>query len=68
MKVPGSLPQLLALPSEPNVDGSPAPQCFIRQIDLIRHNLDALFPGMVVLEVMPFRITRAQCRGRTRRR
>jgi polyphosphate kinase len=59
VKVPGSLPQLLALPSEPNADGSPSPQCFIRQIDLIRHNLDALFPGMVVLEVLPFRITRS---------
>lgn len=59
VKVPGSLPQLLPLPSEPKGDGSPAPQCFIRLLDLIRHNLDSLFPGMVVLEVMPFRITRS---------
>ena len=26
--------------------------------DVIRHNLENLFPGMVVVEVMPFRITR----------
>ncbi len=27
-------------------------------LDLIRHNLDQLFPGMRVLDVMPFRVTR----------
>jgi len=31
---------------------------FVSLIDLIRHNLDDLFPDMVLLDVMPFRITR----------
>ncbi|MCL2701701.1 MAG: polyphosphate kinase 1 [Phycisphaerae bacterium] len=31
---------------------------FISLIDLIQHNLDDLFPDMVLLDVMPFRITR----------
>jgi polyphosphate kinase len=32
--------------------------CFVRLLDVIRHNLDDLFPGMTVVEVMPFRVTR----------
>ena len=55
---PRALPQLVPLPE--NGNGGPGPQhCFLRLLDLIRHNLDALFPGMAVLEVMPFRITRS---------
>jgi polyphosphate kinase len=30
----------------------------LKRLDLVRNNLDALFPGMTVLEVMPFRVTR----------
>ena len=33
-------------------------QSFVRLLDLIRWNLADLFPGMNVLEVMPFRVTR----------
>jgi len=32
---------------------------FIALHELITHNLDDLFPGMKILEVMPFRVTRA---------
>jgi len=31
---------------------------FARVLDVIAGNLDALFPGMQLLEVMPFRVTR----------
>jgi polyphosphate kinase len=58
VKVPEMFPQWLPLPEEPP-GGLPAGQaCFVKLQDVIRHNLDDLFPGMVVVEVMPFRITR----------
>ncbi len=60
VKVPDVFPQWLALPSDATGDHKPGPlQCFVRLLDVVRHNLAALFPGMVVLEVMPFRITRS---------
>jgi polyphosphate kinase len=55
--VPDVFPQWVALPDEAAGEGPPG-QCFIRLLDLIRGNLDDLFPGMVVAEVMPFRVTR----------
>jgi polyphosphate kinase len=59
VKVPDVFPQWLALPEPANVDGKTGQrQCFIRLTDIISHNLDDLFPGMTILEVMPFRITR----------
>jgi polyphosphate kinase len=57
VKVPDVFPQWVALPDEAAGEGPPG-QCFIRLLDLIRENLDDLFPGMVVAEVMPFRVTR----------
>jgi polyphosphate kinase len=51
VKVPDVFPQWLPLPG--------AGQSFVRLLDVIRHNLDDLFPGMVVVEVMPFRVTRS---------
>src|SRR5262249_14536640 len=59
VKVPGNLPQWIALPTGAPSDGGSTPQRFIRLLDIIRNNLDALFPGMIVSEVMPFRITRS---------
>ncbi len=59
VKVPTSLPQLISLPDD-RADGKPGPrQCFIRLTELVRNHLDQLFPGMQVVEVMPFRITRS---------
>lgn len=59
VKVPGSLPQLVPLPSQlATAEGAPAQQCFIRLLDMIHLHLESLFPGMIVTEVMPFRITR----------
>jgi polyphosphate kinase len=58
VKVPDVFPQWLTLPDDRS-DGTPHKgQCFVRLLDVIRHNLHDLFPGMQVLEVMPFRITR----------
>ncbi|MFK7961776.1 MAG: polyphosphate kinase 1 [Phycisphaerales bacterium] len=31
---------------------------YVKLVDVIIHNLDDLFPGMEILEVMPFRVTR----------
>ena len=57
VKVPEVLPRWVALKSI--MPDQPAGQFrFVRLMDLIRHNLDQLFPGMQVLRVMPFRVTR----------
>ena len=56
MKVPGVLPRLIPCPP---VDGSnEATQCFVWLEEVIAANLDALFPGLQVLESHPFRVTR----------
>src|SRR5262249_3034210 len=58
VKVPDVFPQWLPLPVEPH-DGQPgAGLCFVHLLEVTRHNLDQLFPGMTVLEAMPFRVTR----------
>ena len=58
VKVPEFFPQWIPVPDEPG-DGRAPGQSFARLLDVIRHNLDQLFAGMQVLEVMPFRITRS---------
>ena len=56
MKVPGVLPRLIPCPP---VDGNEAgTQCFVWLEEVIAANLDALFPGLQVLESHPFRVTR----------
>jgi polyphosphate kinase len=58
VKVPDVFPQWVPLPAEV-ADGQPRERrAFVHLLDIIRHNLDQLFPGMVIAEVMPFRITR----------
>jgi polyphosphate kinase len=58
VKVPDIFPQWLSLP-EDRSNGQPGERrCFVRLLDLIRNNLDDLFPGMTIGEVMPFRVTR----------
>src|SRR5262249_44635520 len=56
VKVPEVLPRWVPLPAEH--DGRAGAHDFVRLQDIIRHNLDDLFPGMTVQEVMPFRVTR----------
>ncbi len=54
IKVPQVLPAWVRLDAEP-ANGRFR---FVNLTDLIRHNLDQLFPGMQVLSVMSFRVTR----------
>jgi polyphosphate kinase len=54
VKVPQGLPQWLPLCTP----GSAGEQRYIHLTDLIAHNLDPLFPGMQILDVLPFRVTR----------
>jgi polyphosphate kinase len=56
VKVPGSLPQWVSLPQ--GSGNSRRGQCFVRLRDIIANNMDELFPGMEMLEIMPFRVTR----------
>jgi polyphosphate kinase len=59
VKVPAHLPQWVRLQQMgPSSDGVEGTDRFVRLLDIIRTKLDDLFPGMQVLEVMPFRITR----------
>ncbi len=53
IKIPAVLPPLVRL--EGFGEGE---HHFLTMLDLIRHNLDELFPGMTVVNAMPFRITR----------
>ena len=56
MKVPGVLPRLIPCPpAEGEGDGG---QRFVWLEEVIAANLDALFPGLQVLESHPFRVTR----------
>jgi len=52
VKVPGSLPRLVPLESEPGAAR------FVLLEDVIAHNLEALFPGMTIRASYRFRVTR----------
>ncbi len=54
VKAPEVLPGWVRL----ELPDQPGKALFISLLDLIRHNLDALFPNMEIMRVMPFRITR----------
>jgi polyphosphate kinase len=54
VKIPQNVPYWLGLPAS---EGAPG-YCFVRLLDVIAHHLDELFPGMEILEVVPFRVTR----------
>lgn len=62
VKVPDTLPQLISLDRFVAKGARPADQQksqpHIWLDELITHNLDALFPGMTVLEAHPFQVTR----------
>ncbi len=56
VKVPNTLPRLVAVPPPPN---APAlHESFVWMDQLIAAHLQALFPGMKILEAYPFRVTR----------
>ncbi|UOF02828.1 polyphosphate kinase 1 [Bdellovibrio reynosensis] len=52
VKIPKVLPQWIP------VEGTPGNLRFVSLLELIKENLDDLFPAMQVLNVMPFRLTR----------
>jgi len=62
IKVPEVLPRLIPLPPElsPPRDDIPAARryCFVWLEQVIADHLERLFPGMNVVEVYPFRVTR----------
>jgi polyphosphate kinase len=64
VKVPDSLPQLVPIgKTDAPQSGRPTvvqckPNAYIWLEDLIRANLDQLFPGMTILESYPFHVTR----------
>ncbi len=62
LKVPDSLPQLVpldrAITRSPRTEETSRSQSFMWLDDLISANLDALFPGMSVVESHPFQVTR----------
>ncbi len=66
VKVPPMMPQWVRIePPEGGGGGGgggkrdPGRGRFVQLWEIIRNNLDDLFPGMVISEVMPFRVTRA---------
>jgi polyphosphate kinase len=60
VKVPGVLPRFVALPKEllHQEDDQTAIWTGVPLEQVIAHNLEALFPGMIVQECHPFRVTR----------
>jgi polyphosphate kinase len=54
VRIPQNVPYWLGLPA---AEASPG-LCFVRLSDVITHHLDELFPGMEILEVVSFRVTR----------
>jgi polyphosphate kinase len=54
VRIPQNVPYWLGLPASEAAPGL----CFVRLLDVIAHHLEELFPGMEVLEVVPFRVTR----------
>ena len=59
MKVPGVLPRLVPCPpAEAGKAAGDGTQCVVWLEQVIAANLDALFPGLQVLESHPFRVTR----------
>src|SRR5580700_1449371 len=55
VKVPDTLPQLVPVPQEQGAAGRPV-MIWLEQ--LIIQNLQALFPGLEIIEAYPFRVTR----------
>jgi len=55
VKIPGTLRRLVPVVARPGA----RPECFVPLPDLIRNNLDDLFPGVKVEELAHFRVTRS---------
>ncbi|MGQ0626718.1 MAG: polyphosphate kinase 1 [Phycisphaerales bacterium] len=67
VKVPQGqgMPQWVRVPQlDGAVKAEPGRGRFVELYQIIRHNLDELFPGMKIVEVVPFRVTRAADAGK----
>ena len=59
VKVPAVLPAWISVtPGIPGTPGGGDTHRYVSLLDIIRHNLADLFPEMVVVNMMPFRVTR----------
>ena len=56
VKIPNTLPQLVSVPAAEGAENAPA--CFVWLEQLIAGNLQALFPGLDVLQSHAFHVTR----------
>lgn len=56
VKVPNTLPRLVAVPPPPNA--APTHEAYVWIDQLIAAHLESLFPGMEILEAYAFRVTR----------
>ncbi len=60
LKVPDQVPRMIAVPREGDVGKVTDPHdvSFVWLEDVLRNNLDEVFPGMTIEQVMAFRVTR----------
>ena len=60
VKIPDSIPSWIRVPSHGPVGEiqDTTPCRVVRVADIVRRNLEAIFPGMQILDVMEFRVTR----------
>jgi polyphosphate kinase len=59
IKVPPQMPRWIRVPVGPGERTDPGRGRFVQLWEVMKHNLADLFPGMEIVEVMPFRVTRA---------
>ena len=61
LKLPDGLPRMVAIPEEGSIGSIPDPNCirFVPLWQLVEANLNAVFPGMEIVDTALFRLTRA---------
>ncbi len=62
LKIPDMIPTWIQVPSKApieSISGASTPVRVLRTVDVIRHNLQTVFPGMRVQDVLEFRVTRS---------
>lgn len=63
IKIPEALPRLIAVPENADLKvgevQDPRSVRFVSLDEVVRQNMDALFPGMAIVDVIAFRVTRA---------
>ena len=61
LKIPESIPRLIAVPTEGEIGRVVDPKDIrlVRVDEVVRYNLGDVFPGLEILDVLPFRVTRS---------